>query len=310
MVTFWNLVDPVFKPTNRCDDMASMAKTGGREPDSQSIIRDDGSIYFVSDLKETTWQSVLQATRLASSVHLGWDYPTYWWKRGVEAVFDTTKEGCEPKGFTRQWFTNSLNKELAPRARTDFKQIADRVDALKGASHSRDNATSENKLNWEISKAIDAKLKNSALTAYELYLVQESKNQLKVDIAVFCRDGVLHLIELKKEKPDNSPLLAAIELICYACQICLCRVILEAAVEASKGWSNFHIKEIVLHAVAPNQWPGSWWKHGANAKEFEDGMKKLAHQMRDAFQPIFPVRKIDFVLQSKEELIESLAASS
>jgi hypothetical protein len=290
--------------------MAKLNRGKRNVTSSDSIVREDGSIFVVAPPDESSWQVLLQAARMANSANNGFDQKSTWWKRGVQTIFDTSTGELRPKTFTGTWTENSLKDLHAPPARADFGvQIEDRQTRLYATSDERDYATGENKLNWETSRSIHSKLGKIAITVFEFYLADTAEDQLKVDIAVFKSDGEIHLIELKKMEPKNSPLLAAVELICYACQIARCRSQLEHGIAKPLGMPDYRIRKLVLHAVAPEGWDVSWWKAG-KPLGFEAGMNRLAFDLKEDIQKLLPVSSITFRLQTLSELLQSISEAS
>lgn len=115
---------------------------------------------------------------------------------------------------------------------------------------------------------------------YEAYLGDGATSQLKADILVFGAGGTLDIVELKKNNPSDSPLLALIELLCYLTQIMKAEGKLLKKVREIEGFETYKLTKIRLHAVCGTQWKG-WWIKGAEKPAFISAVDALVAQIAE-----------------------------
>ncbi|MDX2186682.1 MAG: hypothetical protein SFV32_07110 [Opitutaceae bacterium] len=276
------------------------------ERDHSLIIGETGELSVQIPSAEMTWQKVLQAARLVNAQDRGWKSITFWWSRGMGSLFESTESGLRPRAtLVEQWTQNSLDLPTLPPARTDFKHLDERIAKLRGQA-SRTEVDGENKLNWEISRSLDQFLGKSWVVAYELFLVQQKAFQLKADIVAFSPEGHLHIIELKKDPPGDSPLMAAVELLCYLCQLLRSREPLLRKIGHQVQIENYSIQQVTLHVAAPNGWEKRWWERGGSAQDFEHAMQRLAsHLAQTILGKRYGIGQISFAFQTQQELLDS-----
>jgi hypothetical protein len=182
---------------------------------SHSMIHPDGRLDVHIPVGEVTWFSFLTASRLATSEEGGWNSKRHWVKRGLDRL---APDGMAAP-FIARWTQASLEPEAAPYPRADDFQIALRLDAFRRNTRGRAGSPrkkSENDLNWNLSRWLHGRCgvqvdpNRRRVATYELPLAAESTGQLKADVVVFDRCGLVEVVELKRsasESPEN-PLLA------------------------------------------------------------------------------------------------------
>jgi hypothetical protein len=226
------------------------------------MIHPDGRLDVQIPVGEVTWFSFLAASRLVTSEKGGWNSKRHWVKRGLDKL---APDGMAAP-FIARWTRNSLEPEAAPYPRANDFQIALRLDALRRNTRGRAGSPkkeSENELNWNLSRWIDDRCgvqvdpKRKRVATYELPLAAESTGQLKADVVVFDRCGLVEIVELKRsasESPDN-PLLALVEGTCYALQLLRCWSKLAPCLQAetSGSWPR-PIQTISIVLAAPDYW--------------------------------------------------------
>lgn len=221
-------------------------------PQPLSIIGYHGGIKILLPPKKVTWFSFLQAGRLANSENGGWNFKKHWIGNGLNRL--VRNGDCAT--FLSKWTERSLSCNTLPLPRKTTFMLKERKDAAKSQnrlSEERLADGNEASLNWKI---FYSHFGHCCMT-YELPLGDLSVGQLKADLVVFKKEGLIEIIELKRsgERGDSdSPLMALTESICYALQLLRCWEALKQEVEEA-----FEIKFDILRMVhlvlaAPAYW--------------------------------------------------------
>jgi len=216
--------------------------------------------------KTNTWQIVLQEGRNTKSPDGGWNYKRYWIDRGLEEML--------PKNHFVEWTYNSLKTE---DAREKSFQIADRIKALECGERGKDGTPTketENEFNWKLSKYLH---KHQYIFTYELPLKSSRENQLIADVAMFGAEShQVEICELKiGDNNKDSPLLAFVELMCYATELTKCWD------DLSKELPHpFDLRVMNLIIAAPTVYWEYWfdeeYSHGWNYRNFEHALNSIA----------------------------------
>jgi hypothetical protein len=163
---------------------------------------------------------------------------------------------------------NSLKNDAlpAPRKRLDF-----RFDRKWERDHLLQRAPdldrhSENWLNAVLFKEhlCNTPLSWGKLVGYEIPLADETQGQLKVDLVGVGKEGnrtFFSLVELKRARnKTDSPLMALIEVICYAIQIIRSRdfLIQDLRLAAEGLCSRHDFREIRMVLAAPDKYWRNW----------------------------------------------------
>ncbi len=248
---------------------------------AQSLISDDGSIAVDIPCSEVTWFSFLQLSRDVSSDHGGWNSKTYWVERGLNRM---VKDG-RVAPCVGQWTASSLGIKAAPNPRKSDFRIAARNDDFGTNTRGGGIPSGENSLNWNLSRFLNQQSLNhdprEHLVTYELPLAGEKSGQLKADVVVFHRYGLVEIVELKKSGVDgvDSPLMALVEGVCYTLQMLRCWASLREEVAQHLPRMGEGLRAIGIILAAPTYWENCNGRGKAITPKEAGALRTIVHEV-------------------------------
>ncbi len=230
-------------------------------PGEKRMINDDGGLNVEIKCKDVTWFTFKDFSRILNSKQGGWNSISNWREWALLPIID--------KEWSGQWTVNSLTAKKLPDVRKENFMFSrhpskNRIQAA--------GSEKENGLNIDLFTqfCMDSECgifdNQTKLIGYEIPL---SYGQLRVDLVGVTNEFELNIIELKAADGKDSPLMALVELICYAVQFC--RIVRS---KNGKFWSELEdeinpikIKKEMVHLTIAA--PEKYWDYRHNDKKID-----------------------------------------
>lgn len=240
----------------------------------ESFFGNDGRLSVHIPAANVRWIDFLTYSRLLNSKQGGWDFKEHWETRGLGPL----SEAC---GYLETWTQNSVNAQYPKPRRGEFnfrRDMSARRVATANKAIDKVATCCEHALNGRLFQkyGIEDPPDNSPfgetrLLGYEIPLCAEANEQFKVDLIGL--DTCVTLIELKQAgNKSDSPLLALVELICYALQLKRCEQYLRCEMPTL---TEGHFQNVRLIIAAPEGYWHHWLTEENQKKSVRGRMEKI-----------------------------------
>lgn len=259
--------------------------TSVHDAQQSGLIGIDGSLFVKVPAQEASWYRFLAASRTAVSTHGGWNSKSYWRIRAVERL-------TRDPAVIRQWTRNSLTENEPKPRRKDFRLSREMSEERAGV-RSGMNDQSENWINATLFERHSSKwdkrfMGDVRFFGYEIPLGGEKARMLRIDLLGEIGNTELAVVELKRGKGSDSPLMAFAEAVCYGLQLIRCKNDLIPELKAiGVDWDGARPVHLILAA------PETYWKSWIGPDALNGGVDHLLGQFESLVAAVNQVLEED-----------------